>query len=543
MFNQKRPIMKKNLLFRICFIFLLFFATYQTQAQTRQILLRTNADVTLCRAKPDLNLGYDYSNEMCNWDSINIYGGNDSPEESWVRWDLGNIESQLLPGEEILYVEAIFRVSWNSGDTANAQGYRVLHLWSSAFDSWNEGNGVPGGAQDNLNGLTWNKAKSFAHDFEDPAYLDTLFVKKYAGVVPQKEYVNVTKAVMSELSDTGNKILTLRVVPYDYDYENIVRKKWLGFISLNSPASSWNLEVDDDGYPVEAPHLRFYVGVPMHRFSDWEKMGDTTYYKFKPFAFGTWMVEEDEGDIRLHLAQKTTVDTNNWNPGALAIFTDTTFQDFDLHLKAKMDYVTPSGIFFPFNDFITVFGYIDNNNFSYFAFYGDDESGTFRVIDGKRYRVGEAKPMPAMTDTLYHNYRIVRTGSTVTAYIDSVEYYSVTNDSLNTAGKVGVGSHNDEVFFDDIWVDGYSVVSAVHTLRAPVDAQLFPNPVRDQLNIRSADNIDYYKIRNVIGKTVQEGTMYGSGTTRLDVSSMPAGIYFITIHTGNNQVVKKFIKK
>ncbi len=534
--------MKKSLLI-LSIVFLLWSAAFMTQAQTRQILLRTNADVTLCRAKPDLNLGYDYSNEMCNWDSINIYGGNDSPEESWIRWDLGDIENQLLPGEEILYVEAIFRVSWNSGDTANAQGYRVLYLWNQAFDSWNEGNGVPGGAEDNLNGLTWNKAKSFTYDFEDPAYHDTLFVKKYAGVVPQKEYVNVFPAVKSELSDTGNKILTLRVVPYDYDYENIVRKKWLGFISLNSPASSWNLEVDDEGYPVEAPHLRFYVGIPMHRFSDWEKMGDTAYYSFKPTNFGSWMVEEDEGDIRLHLAQKTTVDTNTWNPGAVAVFQDTTFGDFDLNLKAKMNYVTPSGIFFPFNDFITVFGYVDENNFSYFAFYGDDESGTFTVIDGIRYRVGESKPMPAMMDTAYHNYRIVREGSTVTAYIDSVEYYSVTNDSLNTAGKVGVGSHNDEVFFDDIWVKDYSVPSAVKTIHAPVEAVLFPNPVPDQLSITSDEKLDYYTIRNVIGKTVSEGRLHGSGTNHVDVSRLSRGIYFITLRAGDKQSVKKFIKK
>ncbi len=534
--------MKRSLLFKIMIVPVLMLITGNVlTAQTRQILLRCNADVTLLKAKPDLNLGYDYSNEMCNWDSINAYGGNDSPEESWVRWDLGNIENALQPGEKILYAEAIFRVSWNSGDTANAQGYRILYLWNKAFDSWNEGNGVPGGAEDNLNGLTWNKAKSFTYDFEDPAYHDTIFVKKYAGVVPQKEYVNVYKAVESELSDTGNKILTLRIVPYDYDYENIVRKKWLGFISLNSPASAWNLEVDDDGYPVEAPHLRFYVGIPMERFSDWAKMGDTAYYNFKPSSFGAWMVEEDEGDVRLHLAQKTSVDTNTWNPGAVAVFKDTAFTDFTLDLEAKMNYVTPSGVFFPFNDFIAVFGYQDPDNFSYFAFYGDDESGAFTVIDGKRHRVGEQVYQPAISDTAYHSYKLVRSGSQLTVYIDDTEYYTITNDSLNAEGLIGVGSHNDEVFFDNIHVEGYDTPTAVRIPEASLDVTVYPNPASNEISIISPEPLDLYSIHNVIGETVRYGTF--AGHYKLDVSGLPAGIYFINVRSGEKQTIKKFIKK
>ncbi len=534
--------MKRSLLFKIMLVpVIMLISGSSVFSQTRQILLRCNADVTLLKAKPDLNLGYDYSNEMCNWDSINVYGGNDSPEESWVRWDLGDIHNALQPGEQILYVEAIFRVSWNSGDTVNAQGYRILHLWNQAFDSWNEGNGVPGGAQDNLNGLTWNKAKAFPVDFEDPSYHDTLFVKKYAGVVPQKEYVDVYKAVESELSDTGNKILTLRVVPYDYDYENIVWKKWLGFISLNSPASSWNLEVDEDGYPVEAPHLRFYVGLPMQRFSDWTKMGDTAYYTFKPSSFGTWMVEEDEGDIRLHLAQKTTVDTNYWNPGAVAVYNDTSFTDFTLTLDAKMNYVTPSGVFFPYNDFIAVFGYQDPDNFSYFAFYGDDESGAFTVIDGKRYRVGEQNYTPALSDTTYHSYKLIRSGSDITVYIDDNEYYTISNDSLGAAGKVGVGSHNDAVFFDNIHVEGYDTPSAVRSIRTDMDVSLYPNPASDEITLSSTELLTGYTIHNVIGKTVRRGVF--SDSYKLNVSDLPFGVYFLTVEANNKQTIKKFIKK
>jgi len=138
--------------------------------------------------------------------------------------------------------------------------------------------------------------------------------------------------------------------------------------------------------------------------------------------------------------KKTDVDQETWNPAALAVFNDAVYQDFEISLKAKMNYTTPSGAFFPHNDFIMAFGYEDPDNFSYYAFYGNDESGAFKVVDGPRIRIGEAKPMPDISDTLYHSYKIIRSGSTVTVYIDDVEYHNITDDQLNAGGKAGFGS-------------------------------------------------------------------------------------------------------
>ncbi len=523
---------------------LLVSAFLNLDAQVKQVRVRTNADVTILSAKPDLNLGYDYSNEMCNWDSVGAYGGNDSPEESWIRWDLGSIESEIGPDEEILYVEAVFRVSWNSADTAIAQGYRVIQLKNAGLDFWNEGNGVPGGAGDNLDGLTWNKAKSLPVDFEDPANYDTIMAKKYAGIVPQEEYVDLTQAVNFELGDDGNKILTLRVIPYDMDIANITRKKWLGFISLNSPPGPWNLEVDDEGYPVEAPHLIFYIGKPQSRFSPYEMMGDTSNYSIKPSAFGNWVVEEDEGDLRLIIAKKTSIDTNNWKPAATAIFNEHEFQDFELNFKAKMNYVTPSGAFFPYNDFITIFGYEDEDNFSYFAFYGDDESGTFKVVDGIRTRVGDAKPVPALSDTAYHEYKLSRVGSTITASIDGVEYHSITNDSLNASGKVGMGSHNDVVFFDDFMEKDYSIVTGRRNIKLSTSVNIFPNPAKDILRVQSERNIIQYSIIDIVGKSVVTKNIIGEKNFNVSVTSLPQGIYFMNMKTDREDIIiKRFIKK
>ncbi len=502
--------------------FLVLCPGWILHAQIRTLSVRVAADVTLKQSDPDKNLGYHPNNAVCN-----------CGQETWLKFDVGDLENQLMPGEQILYAEVMMRVSWNA-----TGGIRVIHLRND--DNWNEGNGTQD-LPDNLDGITWNKAITMTPTIDDPAFHDTLYTKEHCGLMPAKEYFPVLRALQSELSDTGNKIMTLRIIPYADTTEE---QAWLGFISLQSPVSAWNLEVDDEGYPVEAPHLFVYAGVAQQRFSDYIHMGDTAFYSFQPSSFGTWLVETDEDDLRLHLAQKTRVDTNTWKPAALAIFRDTVFDNPDINLRAKMNYVTPSGIFFPYNDFIVIFGYTDENNFSYFAFYGDDESGTFRVIDGKRYRIGEADPQPALSDTLYHNYRIVREGSTVTAYIDSAVYYSVSNDSLNVPGRVGVGSHNDPVFFDDIYVEGYSSITGVRPFRKGASITVFPTIASQDVTVRSTDPVNGYQLLTVSGKMILEKSFAPKNIFNIDLSIVPSGMYLIRLRCkGNNLIVKKCIKE
>ena len=527
--------MKRNLLNQLVALLLIFMAATGLQAQVREVLLRANADVTLLKDFPDVNSGHDLNNQLCNFDSIGPYGGTNSPEETWVRWDLGAIESEIGEGEEILYVEAVFRVSWNSDDPEIAQGFRTLHL-DNSFDFWNEGNGVPGGAVDNLDGLTWNKAKGI-NDFEDASMHDTLYVKQQATILPSKEFVPVLEAVQNELSEDGNKLLTLRLVPFYTDLE--MRKKWLGFIALQSPAGAWSLEVDEEGFPLDAPQLKFYIGKNQDQFSD-GAMGRISNYNLKPEEFGYWMVANDEGDARMQLMKKTEIDQEKWNPGAVAVFKDAVYQDFEISLKAKMNYTTPSGAFFPYNDFIMAFGYEDPDNFSYYAFYGNDESGAFKVADGIRSRIGEANPIPAMIDTSYHSYKVVRAGSLITVFIDGTEYHSITDDMLNTEGKVGFGSHNDVVFFDDFTEKDYGVGVENHADRGFV---VFPNPASSQINIHSTGSIQSCKVLDICGKVVLSGQNLGSGNIILDISGLQNGIYILNVNIAGERFAQKIIKR
>lgn len=490
--------------------------TSLTQAQVREIKMYADADATIFMDNPTINGGGESSNMICNNDSALDGLSTRGYEEAWIKWNLDQLEAQLEEGEEILHAEVVFTVSWNSPDSSLAQGYHALHM-TDLFDGWNEGNGTSA-EPDNLNGITWNSAKGIG-DFELEENYETILVKERAGVVPENEIFPVFDAISKELGDDGNKVFTLRMAPYWTDKEGV--KKWLGLQTRQSP---WNGYDEVTGIAINAPYLRVYVGISKSQFSDEGDMGFIENYNLKPSEFGYWLVGEDEGDDRLLLNKATTPDPDK-SPSGLAIFDDNTYQDVEMSVKAKMNEITASGAFLPFNDFVMVFGYEDEKNFSYFQFIGINESGTYKVVDGVRTLVGAIYPIPPVSDTMYHEYKITRTGSEVVAYVDDVEYHRVTDDALNAEGKIGLGSHNNTAFFDD-FTDGNPGETGLKQARVNT-ISVYPNPAKENLIINSEDLISSYKLVSIIGNTVLAHKNISSSSVSVDLSSISAGVYFI----------------
>ena len=72
--------------------------------------------------------------------------------------------------------------------------------------------------------------------------------------------------------------------------------------------------------------------------------------------------------------------------------------------------------------------------------------------------------------------------------------------------------------------------------------RLYPNPVADEMTIESQQEISGITIFNMTGATVQpNGYVIDGNKAKVNVSSLPAGIYFAQINGGN--AVAKFIKK
>jgi len=64
--------------------------------------------------------------------------------------------------------------------------------------------------------------------------------------------------------------------------------------------------------------------------------------------------------------------------------------------------------------------------------------------------------------------------------------------------------------------------------------QIFPNPTRDVLHIKGNNTFSNYKILTLEGQVIMNG--FGN---RIDVSSLNAGIYFISY---NQKGFKRFLK-
>ena len=85
---------------------------------------------------------------------------------------------------------------------------------------------------------------------------------------------------------------------------------------------------------------------------------------------------------------------------------------------------------------------------------------------------------------------------------------------------------------------GVSVAQVQQTIKTGI----YPNPATDVLTIQ-ADNTEYttYTISNNIGQVLLQSDLAHTQTA-VDVKSLPAGMYYVTLKGDNGSVVKKFVK-
>lgn len=70
--------------------------------------------------------------------------------------------------------------------------------------------------------------------------------------------------------------------------------------------------------------------------------------------------------------------------------------------------------------------------------------------------------------------------------------------------------------------------------------KIYPNPVKDILNVANTNNFSNYEIFNLLGSKIISGTITNG---QIMVSDLTNGIYIIKIKDGNKIVTNKFIKK
>ena len=433
-----------------------------------------------------------------------------------------NVKDSIEIPDGMIVLSAKVKVSTTTNQGPDKNDFVVLHV---ANDNWNEDATIPVDQAPDVNVV----------------YTDTLDRTSFTGGNASFLSLEVTQALLAELADQDT-FMTIRVDNLSESFYAAGSKD----IFYVTDQTSWM-------YGWIPPKLHVYYGYePDSIFSDISDFGNAKNFTtlinsgsdFRLWynEVGIWVVVEDQGDSRFKLNERPA--PINKTPGGYAIYNLDTYGDFDITLKAKLNKLKDDALD-PKADFIVVFGYEGYLDYSYMRFTGEDINGFYLVNTtdgGILTEVGDLEATPAVSDTMYHDYRLVRSGTSVTAYIDGTEYLTVDDAALGTEGKIGMGSYNDIVFFDD-FKEGAGEQSSVKGLSMP-DFKIYPNPVSDVLHVDAEQEIHVITIQNVLGQQINKISNIRSNTVDLNISELNSGIYFIRVLGENGSTaVRNFIKK
>ena len=116
--------------------------------------------------------------------------------------------------------------------------------------------------------------------------------------------------------------------------------------------------------------------------------------------------------------------------------------------------------------------------------------------------------------------------------------------SMNTFPNVGHGLFDDQArvdtmlnrttrFFYDHVIPGSGISTASHNTRRML---LYPNPARSGRVTMETDRETSFIIFDLLGKKQREGTL-SMGTNSIDVSGLPAGIYWVRTKRMSQQLI------
>lgn len=103
---------------------------------------------------------------------------------------------------------------------------------------------------------------------------------------------------------------------------------------------------------------------------------------------------------------------------------------------------------------------------------------------------------------------------------------------------IGTGATLDVVYIDNIYlyIDPTASIDDLD-----FNFNVYPNPVKDVLNVISAESIDMLRIYDLTGKIVKQEAPNKSNFD-LDVADLSKGIYLVKLNAGNKEVTTKLIK-
>lgn len=112
--------------------------------------------------------------------------------------------------------------------------------------------------------------------------------------------------------------------------------------------------------------------------------------------------------------------------------------------------------------------------------------------------------------------------------------------AIADTGYFGTGRDNNSTDLNDFWKfapDSLTGLNEVHL----GDVSIYPNPAADYIYLES-DQFENFQILNIEGKVIQQINVEDLKTSKIDISHLSTGIYFVRINSINNSTLNKFVK-
>lgn len=122
---------------------------------------------------------------------------------------------------------------------------------------------------------------------------------------------------------------------------------------------------------------------------------------------------------------------------------------------------------------------------------------------------------------------------------------AVSHDSLYTL-KIAIADVSDGIYDSGVFIEEYSFTSGTFIgieETTQIDLVLFPNPANNYIQVQAPANlpVENFTITDAMGRiTMTQQTI--SSIFSIDISSLEAGLYIITMNTEKGFITKKFIK-
>jgi hypothetical protein len=214
---------------------------------------------------------------------------------------------------------------------------------------------------------------------------------------------------------------------------------------------------------------------------------------------------------------------------------DSLYSDFSLHFTARTgEDLSENRV----ADYAIIFGYEDERNFNKIVMKNSSARLT-NVNNGQSIYV-KGTGDDGIPDEAYHEIYVNLTGDQLTISLDDSVFLTATSARLQKEGKVGFGSEQYAVFFDDITISGSgSSTGLPDSEQIPENfflEQNYPNPFNPKTMIgywlQTIGEVEL-AVYNVQGQKVailvNEIKQAGHHSVSWDASDVPSGVYYYSL--------------